>query len=91
MSKKIVIFDGERKKRPAVEWFSEVINEVLEGFVVEDDVDNSIYDNIQYQIDNWDYDGRCFRDCTWNYDELFGLVQNKELVEDLEKLEEFTF
>lgn len=63
----------------------------LESFVVETDIDKSIYVDIQYQIDNWDYDNYCFENCEYNYDVLFNMVENTDLLTDLNKLEEFTF
>lgn len=58
----------------------------LNGFTVETEQDQEIYDNIQSYIDDWCGDGRCFRDCTWNYSVLYSLVENQQLVADLEHL-----
>lgn len=58
----------------------------LNGFTIETTQDQEIYDSIQALIDDWDGDGRCFRDCAWGYGELYGLVENQQLLDDLEQL-----
>ncbi|MGM7720627.1 hypothetical protein [Metabacillus sp. Hm71] len=60
----------------------------LGGFSVENELDQKIYDNIQYHIDNWDMDGRIFRDCEYNYDVLFGMVEDSDLMSDYETTNE---
>lgn len=56
----------------------------LNGFKIENDMDNEIYDEIEGIIGNDDVDGRYFRDCQYNYDYIFSLVQkeNPELLKD---------
>jgi len=60
----------------------------LNGFEVESDKDQEIYDDIIHYIYNWgDYmDGRCFRDCKYNYSELYGIVaeQDPDLYKDFQ-------
>lgn len=53
----------------------------LNGFSVETEQDQQIYDDIHGCIENWDGDGRVFRDTDWNYSVLFGLVPD-ELLSD---------
>ena len=58
----------------------------LNGFEVENELDQKIYDDIIHYINNWDeyMDGRVFRDCKYNYGVLYGIAeeQNKDLVND---------
>jgi len=58
----------------------------LDGFEVENELDQKIYDDISHYIDNWiDYmDGRVFRDCEYNYSVLYGIAeeQDSNLVSD---------
>ena len=54
----------------------------LEGFVVSDEIDSAIEAEIGHLIEDWGYDGRCFRDCTYNYNTLYGMVSDKELLND---------
>jgi len=61
----------------------------LRRFPIESQLDKDIYDDISSYIDNWDGDGRIFRDCTWCYSALYDLVQDKTLLEDLQKAREY--
>lgn len=55
----------------------------LDGFKIETELDQKIYDEIHGYISNWDGDGRVFRDCTYNYTELFNLADvDKTLMDD---------
>ena len=61
----------------------------VNGFNPTCEEDHQIVAELTDLIQNWDNDGRCFRDCRFNYDYLFGLVTDKKLLEDLDKLMEF--
>jgi hypothetical protein len=61
----------------------------LDGFKIETETDQLIYDNIQSYIDDWDGDGRVFRDCEWNYSVLYGMVEDEELMKDFEIIKKF--
>jgi hypothetical protein len=52
----------------------------LDSFKIENNLDQSIYDDINEYISNWgDYmDGRCFRDCNYSYDVIYGMVAESE-------------
>lgn len=58
----------------------------LNGFSIKNDVDQAIYDEINSHIEDWDGDGRVFRDCEWNYSRLYGMVENAELADRLQKV-----
>lgn len=60
----------------------------INGFKVEDKVDEMIYNEIWGLIENWGGDGRCFRDCQSNYDYLFGIVVDRKLKEDYDFVKE---
>lgn len=53
----------------------------ISDFVIENEKDQEIANEINGLISNWDNDGRVFRDCKWNYDILFAMV-NPVLLED---------
>jgi hypothetical protein len=52
----------------------------LDGFEVENELDQKIYDDISHYIDNWiDYmDGRVFRDCEYNYSVLYKIAEEQD-------------
>lgn len=58
----------------------------LEGFSIETETDQAIYDDIQGYINTWEnhMDGRVFRDCEYNYSVLFGMVEDVKLMSDYE-------
>lgn len=60
----------------------------IDGFSVETDEDQEIYEDIMDYIDSWgDHgDGRVFRDCKWNYNEIFSLVDDDALRADYNKV-----
>lgn len=53
----------------------------INGFTVETDVDQYIYDEITSLLEDAD-DGRVFRDCQYNYSTLYGMVDNEDLFGD---------
>jgi hypothetical protein len=59
----------------------------LDGFTVETEEDQAIYDDIEPRISDWDGDGRTFRDSNYGYDYLFGKVE-PELMADYQQLAE---
>lgn len=61
----------------------------LNSFIVTTELDGKIANDLWSYINNWDGDGRVFRDCTYNYDVIFGLVENKELYNDYQKIKEY--
>lgn len=61
----------------------------LNGFKVENTVDQDIYNEVQGAIDNWDGDGRIFRNLpTWDYSKVYSLA-GKDIMADYSKLIEF--
>lgn len=56
----------------------------LNGFTIEDQLDEQISDEVQNLIDNWDGDGRVFRDSSFGYDYVFGMVKDEQLGKDYE-------
>lgn len=52
----------------------------LRDFSIDNELDQKIYDDITYYIDNWIdcKDGRCFRDCEYNYSVLYKIVAEQE-------------
>jgi len=59
----------------------------LSGFAVEKQIDSDIYNDISSYIDDgWDGDGRVFRDCKYNYTVLYGMVEDKSLVDLIQRL-----
>lgn len=62
-----------------------------DSFVVEDDTDKEIDEEIGslIQNENGDYvDGRCFRDCKWNYGVLYSMVKDAVLFADFLKIKD---
>lgn len=57
----------------------------LDGFAVETEEDQAIYDDLEPRISDWDGDGRTFRDSSYGYDYLFGKVE-PALMADYQKL-----
>lgn len=60
----------------------------LDGFSIETELDQKIYDDIMGYIENWDGDGRVFRDCEYNYSVLYGMVDDANLLKDYETVNE---
>lgn len=61
------------------------------SFVVEDETDKEIYEEIGALIQNEDgdyVDGRCFRDCKWNYGVLYNMVKDAALFADFLKIKD---
>lgn len=71
-------------------WYAEC---GINGFNIESNVDQEIYDDIMSYIEDWQGDGRVFRDCTYNYSVLYQMVEDKQLMRDYsvvyEKLNDF--
>lgn len=61
----------------------------LDGFSVETTVDQEIYDEINGHIEDWCGDGRIFRDCRYNYSELYGMVDNEDLMKDFNEIRKY--
>lgn len=61
----------------------------LDGFSIEDNIDQQIYNELSNIIENndGDIDGRVFRDCQWNYNLLFE-TSPRELLEDYVKIKD---
>ncbi len=59
----------------------------LNGFKIESDEDQAIYDSLNHLVENWEGDGRVFRDTRYNYTVLYGMVKHEGLMEDFAKLE----
>lgn len=62
----------------------------LNGFLVENPIDQSIQEDISYYTQNWDGDGRVFRDCKYSYDVLFAMVEDQFLIEDYNLVKSYT-
>lgn len=60
----------------------------LNGFTVETEEDQKIYDAVNSRIENWDGDGRCFRDMDYSYDVIYGMVEDEELMADYQRIAE---
>lgn len=58
----------------------------LDGFKIETEDDQLIFDDIQSHITNWDGDGRIFRDCTWNYGRIYAEFVPAELLADFQAI-----
>lgn len=54
----------------------------LNGFVIETEQDNEIYDAVNEACTDWGGDGRVFRDMKWNYGVIYGLVEDASLMKD---------
>jgi len=64
----------------------------LDGFKVENEIDELIQEDIQKCIDSGDdgdIDGKVFRDTTWGYDAIFSLCEDRVLYDDLFKVKSF--
>lgn len=60
----------------------------LDGFSVETEEDQKIYDAVYSRIDDWDGDGRVFRDMEYSYDVIYGMVDDTELMADYQRIAE---
>lgn len=57
------------------------VEDAIQDFVVETEVDQKIVDDVSNYLDGEHSDGRVFRDCEYNYDVLFTLV-DEDLKQD---------
>lgn len=62
----------------------------LSGFIVENDADEAVVNELTGILGSEESDGRVFRDCTNNYTVLYGLVKDETLVSDLEIVQSYT-
>ena len=69
--------EGPRIAQAALERF-------VESPVVDSQVEESIRQDIQAEIDDWEGDGRIFRDCTWNYSRIYLLCEDDSAKADLD-------
>lgn len=60
----------------------------LDGFMVETEEDQKIYDAVSSRIEDWDGDGRVFRDMDYSYDVIYGMVDDAELMADYQRVAE---
>lgn len=60
----------------------------LDGFSVDSEEDQEIYDAVSSRIEDWDGDGRVFRDMDYSYDVIYGMVDNAELMADYQRVAE---
>lgn len=63
------------------------VEDALGRFAVQNARDQEIYDDLSRHLENFE-DGRCFRDTEWNYGALFGLVEDKQLLNDCQLAEQ---
>lgn len=60
----------------------------LDGFKVESQEDQEIYDAVSSRIEDWGGDGRVFRDMEYSYDVIYGMVDDSELMADYQRIAE---
>jgi hypothetical protein len=63
------------------------VEDALGRFAVQNARDQEIYDDLSRHLEDFE-DGRCFRDTEWSYGALFGLVEDKQLLNDCQLAEQ---